>query len=215
MKDKNKLIKKIPYYFIYFRLILIPIIIILGFTKHFLPIIILIILVIISDFLDDYLAKKWIVQSEKKKILDVFCEKLLFISILLSLVFRFHILLFPLLMEILIGITNIYYYNKTQKLNILPIGQIKTVLLFIFIIIIFINIYHPTFIFKATNLMIINIQILTLISYFIDYHNKQFEKKQKEIEKKREERINDLEDKTIMLDKIEDLLKDYEKKDIL
>ena len=39
--------------------------------------------------------------------------------------------------------------------------------------------------------------------------------REKENQKNRDKRTTDLEDKTIMLDKIEDLLKDYEKNDIL
>ena len=213
---RNDIVKKIPDYLTLFRLILAPIIIILGFTKHFIPIIILIIIAAITDFLDGYLAKKWLVQSKKWQKLDVTISKVFIISILLSLALKFHILFLPLILEIVIGISNLYYFNKTNSYKVLEIGKIKSVLLFATIIIAFGCIYKlPTFFLKAIGYSSINLQILTLISYYINYKNILFEKEEKENQKNRDKRTTDLEDKTIMLDKIEDLLKDYEKNDIL
>ena len=197
---RNDIVKKIPDYLTLLRLILAPIIIILGFTKHFIPIIILIIIAAITDFLDGYLAKKWLVQSKKGQ----------------KLALKFHILFLPLILEIVIGISNLYYFNKTNSYKVLEIGKIKSVLLFATIIIAFGCIYKlPTFFLKAIGYSSINLQILTLISYYINYKNILFEKEEKENQKNRDKRTTDLEDKTIMLDKIEDLLKDYEKNDIL
>lgn len=45
---RNDIVKKIPDYLTLLRLILAPVIIILGFTKHFIPIIILIIIAAIT-----------------------------------------------------------------------------------------------------------------------------------------------------------------------
>lgn len=213
---KNDIIKKIPDYITLFRFVLAPIIIVLGFTKHFLPIIILILLAALTDFLDGYLAKKWLVQSKKGQKLDVAINKVFIISILFSLAFKFPILLIPFLLEIVIGCSNLYYYTKTNKNETLTIGQIKAVLLFIVIIIAFGCIYKlPIFFLRAISYASINIQILTIASYYVHYCNTIFEQKEKVNKKRRDQRIADLEDKTIMLDKIEDLLKDYEKKDIL
>lgn len=213
---RNDIVKKIPDYLTLLRLILAPIIIILGFTKHFIPIIILIIIASITDFLDGYLAKKWLVQSKKGQKLDVTISKVFIISILLSLALKFHILFLPLILEIVIGISNLYYFNKTNSYKVLEIGKIKSVLLFATIIIAFGCIYKlPIFFLKAIGYSSINLQILTLISYYINYKNILFEKEEKENRKNRDKRTTDLEDKTIMLDKIEDLLKDYEKNDIL
>ena len=174
---RNDIVKKIPDYLTLLRLILAPIIIILGFTKHFIPIIILIIIAAITDFLDGYLAKKWLVQSKKGQKLDVTISKVFIISILLSLALKFHILFLPLILEIVIGISNLYYFNKTNSYKVLEIGKIKSVLLFATIIIAFGCIYKlPTFFLKAICYSSINLQILTLISYYIKYKNILFEK---------------------------------------
>lgn len=217
MKNTNNLIKKIPNYLSLFRLILAPIIIILGITKHFLPIMILIIMAALTDFLDGYLAKKWLVQSKKGMKLDIIIGKIFIISLLLSLSFQFHLLIIPLLLELIIAFSNLYYFSKNQTINILNIGKIKTVILFLLILVSFICIFKnlPTRWWNAFAYMAINIQILTLISYFTQYQNDCYEAKMKNETKKRNQRMDDLENKTIMLDKIEDLLQDYEKRDIL
>ena len=90
---RNDIVKKIPDYLTLLRLILAPIIIILGFTKHFIPIIILIIIAAITDFLDGYLAKKWLVQSKKGQKLDVTISKVFIISILSLIRFCSHLAL--------------------------------------------------------------------------------------------------------------------------
>lgn len=213
---KNDIIKKIPDYLTWLRLVLAPIIIVLGITKHFIPIIILVIISALTDYLDGYLAKTWLVQSKKGQKLDVAVNKIFIISILFSLAFKFHILFIPFILEIAIGVTNLYYYNKTNKNEILMIGKIKSVIEFILTIIAFGCVYKlPIFLLKAICYTTINIQSLTIFSYYINHYNIIFDQKERENKKIRDKRITDLEDKTIMLDKIEDLLKDYEKKDIL
>lgn len=217
MKNTNDLIKKIPDYLSLSRLVLAPIIIILGLTKHFIPIIILIMLAALTDFLDGYLAKKWLVQSKKGIKLDVAISKVFTISLILSLAFQFHLLFIPLLLEVAIAFSNLYYFSKNQKVEVLTIGKVKTIILFLLILVSFLCIFTnlPTRLWNAFVYTTINIQILTIISYFIQYQDYCYELKNKEQAKKRNQRMDDLENKTIMLDKIEDLLQDYEKKDIL
>lgn len=210
---KNDIISKIPNYLTLFRLILAPIIIILGITNHFVLLIVLIILASLTDFFDGYLARKWLVQSIKGAKLDSFVDKIFTTSIILSLSFRFPLLLIVLILEIIIALSNLYYYHKTNDFTTLMIGKIKTTLLFLLIITLFIMIAFnlKNQIFQALLYATINLQILTLASYYVHYKNNMFDIKKKKMAQKKD----DLENKTIMLDKIEDLLKDYEKKDIL
>ncbi len=217
MKNRNDFIRKIPDYLSLSRLIFAPVIIILGLTKHFIPIIILIILAALTDFLDGYLAKKWLVQSKKGMKLDIVVSKIFIISLILSLAFQFHLLWIPLLLEIAIAFSNLYYFSKNQKIEVLTIGKVKTSILFLLILVSFLCMFTnlPIRLWNAFIYASINIQILALISYFIQYQDYCYELKNKEQMKKRNQRMDDLENKTIMLDKIEDLLKDYEKKDIL
>ena len=213
---KNKKIKKIPEYITYFRLALVPLILLFGITKHYKVVFVLIILAFISDFLDGYLAHKWLVESKKENALDVLINKVFFISVILVFAFKIHFLIIPLILEIAIGGLNFYYFNKNGKVETLMIGKIKSVIQALLII------CSLTFIFKLIPYKVlngfiianINIQILTIIYYYLHYKDN---KKEKNEIKTREQRkqLEDLEEKTLYLDKIQDLLKDYENNDVL
>ena len=82
---RNDIVKKIPDYLTLLRLILAPIIIILGFTKHFIPIIILIIIAAITDFLDGYLARKYNLVTDLGKVMDAIADKVLVNGVLIVL----------------------------------------------------------------------------------------------------------------------------------
>lgn len=216
-KKQNDIIKKIPDYLTASRIIIAPIIILLGIFGFYKFIVFLVILSIISNILDGYLAKKWLVETNRGIKFDLLINKFFYISILFSLAFKIKLLFIPLILEIIIGLSNIYYFNKTNKTDILEIGKIKSIVLSILILMSFIYLFS-NFSIRLENgiiYMVINIQLLSIISYYFNYENIIYEQEELENKNKLAKTMDKLENKTIMLDKIEDLLNDYEKKDIL
>lgn len=195
------------------RIVLTPIIIILGFTKHFYSMTILGGIAAMTDFLDGYLARKWNVISPTGAKLDTVADKVFAISLAGCLMREENILIIPFVLEIIIGSTNLYYHLHNKKVESLMIGKIKTCILFITvvcgIITIFWNQIH--FIFYGFAYTTIHLQILCLIYYGIDYF---FPKQKPSIEdnamhkKIMEEQSKDIE-QTIILENLEELAKEY------
>ena len=171
MKKINELKKYVPNALTIIRIILTPIIIIFGVLKYTKVVIVLITLATLTDLLDGYLARKLKVTSLLGAKLDAVADKLFAISIIACLVTTFKLLWIPLILEILLGLTNLYYHLKSKKTNSLMIGKIKTVFLFITIIIGIITSFYPKwyFLLRGMSYATINLQILSLIKYGIDH----------------------------------------------
>lgn len=153
------------------RIILTPIIIVLGIFGKLKFIIIVAILCAITDLFDGKLARKWNVVSNKGAKLDAVADKVFAIGLTLALVFKYKILIYPLILEIIISITNLYYYSKIKKPKSLMIGKIKTTLLFISIIAYMTIAFYSKidFIANGFTYATINLQVLCLIFYFLNY----------------------------------------------
>lgn len=173
MKNINDLKKYIPNILTIIRIILTPIIIIVGILKHTKIVIALITLATLTDLLDGVLARKWKVTSLTGAKLDAVADKLFAISIIGCLITTFKILWIPFILEIILGLTNLYYHLKNNKTNSLMIGKIKTVFLFITMIIGIITTFYSSWYFLLRGMVYatINLQILSLIKYAIDYFN--------------------------------------------
>lgn len=153
------------------RIVLTPIIIILGLLNKTNLVIIFATICALTDMLDGKLARKWNIISRKGAKLDTIADKIFGIGIIISLIRKKHLLIFLLILEIIIAITNLYYYYSTNKVESLIIGKIKTTFLYCSIIFCMISLYFKV----ATNLTngfiyaTINLQILCLIQYFFNF----------------------------------------------
>lgn len=192
------------------RIVLTPIIIILGLLNKTNLVIILAIICALTDMLDGKLARKWNVISKKGAKLDTAADKIFGIGIIISLIRKKHLLIYILILEIIIASTNLYYYYKTNKVESLMIGKIKTTFLFLGIIFCMISLYFKV----ATNITngfiyaTINLQILSLIRYFINFLNN---KNSITVENNltHQKIMNEEIEKTIEINTLTDLMEEY------
>ena len=170
-------IKNIPNMLTLTRIISTPIIVILLFLKQYIIALILAIIGAITDMLDGKIARKYNVVSVKGAKLDDIADKLFAISLLFYLSFnnvsnfKFNPAIIILILEVLISILNTYIHLKTNITKTLMIGKVKTVCLFISIILsVFLsfNSFFKTFT-TALLFTTINLQCLTFISYLKNY----------------------------------------------
>lgn len=208
------------------RIVLTPIIMICGIIKQIKIVIILTIIAALSDFLDGRLARKWKVTSLTGAKMDAVADKLFAIGIIGCLITKFRILWIPFILEIIIGITNLYYHLKNQKTESLMIGKIKTVFLFSTVIIGIITTFNSNIhcILIGMVYATINLQILSIFQYGYEFFHP---KKEITIEDNpmHKEIMNDKEldeelyDKTLILENLQKIAEEYnynnEKDDIL
>lgn len=170
---ENKYKAMIPNILTITRIILTLIIIILGLTKNYLLMVIISIIAAITDFLDGYLARKWNVISLKGAKMDAVADKVFAIGIVGGLVTKFDILIYVLILEIILALSNLYYHYKTNRTESLFIGKFKTTLLFITIIICLFSliINNLNNIILGFGYVTINLQILSIISYLVNFIN--------------------------------------------
>lgn len=214
MKKINNLKKYVPNTLTTIRIILTPIIIAFGLLKYTKVVIVLITLATLTDLLDGFLARKLKVTSLLGAKLDAVADKLFAISIMGCLITTFKLLWIPFILEILLGITNLYYHLKSKKTNSLMIGKIKTVFLFITMIIGIITTFYPKwyFILRGMAYATINLQLLSLIKYGIDHFNpkEKITIEDNEMHKQiMEEEIDDF-DKTLILEDLQKLAEEYD-----
>ena len=175
--------------------------IILSLFKAYKIVIFLAIVGALTDMLDGKLARYWHVTSLKGAKLDDIADKVFSIGLLICLVPKYKNIIIILILEILIGSLNYYYYKKTNKTETLMIGKFKTTYLFITIILYFLNIVTTKFSFlnNGFRFMTINLQILCLISYYLKYYKTTHKIKEND---EQQELLND---NTIVVDSIDDL----------
>lgn len=171
MSAKNKVL--IPNILTLSRIILTPIIIILGITKNYKLAIILIAIAAITDFFDGKLARKWNSVTEFGAKLDAIADKIFAIGLIACLINKSNLFIALLIFEIIIGLFNFYSYHKTKNIKSLMIGKIKTALLFITVIVGFCSVFFNLFdnIINGFIICTLNIQVLSLISYIIYYYD--------------------------------------------
>lgn len=169
MDKKYKIL--IPKYLTLFRFIVAPVVLLLSIMKWYIPLIILVILAFLSNLIDNILNRVWRVNSKSRIKLDLVANKSLILVIVGWLMVQYPILITVFVLECILSIMNIYFYNKTRKLEVLKIGKWKDVLLsitlltYLFLFVSFgtLNIsYGFTY---AT----INLQVLSILQYFIFY----------------------------------------------
>ncbi len=151
------------------RIFLTPVILTLGLTNHIWTLIILAIIVALTDFFDGRLARKYNVVSSLGAKLDAIADKVLAIGLLFLLIYRNPAFFYALILEVIIGSLNLYFYLRKKIAISLLVGKIKTWFIFITIILGFVNVLFPSLNFKINWLVYITcaVQIVTLLSYII------------------------------------------------
>lgn len=169
MDKKYKIM--IPKYLTLFRVIITPIILFLGIMKWYIAVIIIAVIAFLTGILDNILNNIWKVNSKSRIKLDLFANKVLLLGITGSLMFKYHILIITFILDLIISVINIYFYNKKGKMEVLKIGKWKDSLyaitllsyLFLFISIGKLNINY------GFTYALINLQILSVINYLVFY----------------------------------------------
>ena len=133
---------------------------------------------IITDFFDGKFARKFGVVSEFGIKLDAICDKIFAMSLVIPAVFEFSILIFNLIMELAISYTNISSELKGNNPRTTFIGKIKTTILSITLILIYIPNVKFDVLFGASIITLI-FQVITLVGYINIDANKDKKKKKK------------------------------------
>lgn len=172
MKDFKK---NIPNILTISRLVLTPIIIILGLVfNQYQLVIILSSICALTDLFDGKLARKWNIVSEKGAKLDASADKIFSIGLILCLIRKVRSLFIILILEIFIAAYNSYfYYKKTHCTNTLMAGKFKATALYLAIITSMICVFVPKIVPLRSGFIYatINLQIITIISYISFYYN--------------------------------------------
>ncbi len=195
--------KKLPNIITFSRLVLTLFIIIFGLLKHYNIVLVFCILASLTDFLDGFFARKFKASSNFGAKLDAVVDKVFVISLLITLIHFNKAFLVLLILEVIIAISNLYYYFTLFKTKSLLVGKIKTWSLFLTIIIAYINIFFKISllnnILNGFLLMTGNLQFLSLLAYF-EFFIKNINKK--EIDNTTSLKL----EKTIYVDNLDDLL---------
>lgn len=184
MKIPYKFKKFFPNVLTGFRLVIAPIIIILGLMGKVNIVLLLTILSCLTDLFDGYFARKWNVSSQFGAKLDAISDKVFAISLLISLTKNIKSLWILIILEVSIALINLYFYSKTHKSETLLIGKMKTTSLFICIVISFFYLFFHKlhFLLNGFIYMTLNLQILAGSSYIVHFIKKTKEKKENTLE---------------------------------
>ena len=159
--------KHIPNILTSFRILLTPVIILLGITNHYKLLITLAIITALTDSIDGILARRWNVVSELGAKLDAIADKCLAIGLLIILIVKNQTFFYVLLLECLIAAINLYFYFLKRVSASLLVGKIKTWIIFITIILGFVGIVVPSIKVDIFIYITVAMQIVTLICYLI------------------------------------------------
>lgn len=202
MDKKYKIL--IPKYLTYSRIIFTPVIILLGIIKLDLLMLIFAILISLTSIGDTVLNRIWKVSSNKRTKLDLLADKIFVLGINGYFMFKYKILIITFILELIISIINIYFFYKKNKIHVISLGKYKLtsyiVCLMLFILNNKINVLS---ICNGFSYITINLQILSILEYLFYFIN--FNKPSINDNKMHTKIMNDLEEKTLILDNINDL----------
>lgn len=168
------------------RLIVTPLVIYLGINSEFFALIIIAAFIIMTDALDGFLARRWNVTSELGAKLDAIGDKCLAFSLLVILIFHNHYFFYVLVLEGLIALFNIFVFYKEKLFTSLLIGKLKTWVIFITILLGFLNIILTKIDIPVNLFVILTVlfQIASLIQYINAYMAHKNQKKNLKLENK-------------------------------
>lgn len=183
MKIPYKFKKIFPNLLTGFRLVIAPIILILGLMGKEHIVLILTIIACLTDLFDGFFARKWDVSTQFGAKLDAVSDKIFAISLLISLTKKIKLLWIIILLEIAIALINLYFYSKMHKSETLMIGKIKTTCLFLCIVISFFYLFFHKFYFLLHGFiyMTMNLQILAGSSYIVHFIKKNKDKEKNKL----------------------------------
>lgn len=166
--------KNIPNILTIIRIILTPIIIILGINNQINLATIFIIIASITDLFDGMLARKWDVVSSFGAKLDQFADKVFAVSILIVLLNKSSYFIPIFVLEFIIASINLFFYFKHNVGKSLYIGKVKTVFLYMSMGLWFLaNIISIDNVLRITCYLTMFLQVICIISYLIYYLDKQ------------------------------------------
>lgn len=137
---------------------------------------IMIIIFALTDTFDGYFARKYNAISTFGKYLDAFVDKVFALTILISLIIKtaiynnnFYLIIITIILELIISCINLYSFFKELKPSSTKWGKIKTIFLFSLLALLFLNkvINLPSNLLLIFNIITIILQLITVISYFI------------------------------------------------
>ena len=137
---------------------------------------IMIIIFALTDTFDGYFARKYNAISTFGKYLDAFVDKVFALTILISLIIKtviynnnFYLIIITIILELIISCINLYSFFKELKPSSTKWGKIKTIFLFSLLTLLFLNkvINLPSNLLLIFNIITIILQLITVISYFI------------------------------------------------
>ena len=203
--DKNYKIL-IPKYLTYSRIIFTPIIILLGIMKLNILMFIFTLIISLTSIGDTVLNKLWKVNSNKRTKLDLLADKIFVLGINGYFMFKYKILIITFMLEVIISIINIYFFYKKNKVHIVNLGKYK-LLTYVICLLLFIinNNINILSICNGFCYVTINLQVLSIIEYVIYYIS--FNKPSINNNEMHKKIMKDFEEKTIILDNINDLEK--------
>lgn len=167
----KSIIKNIPNILTCIRIIMTPFIIYFSLMENLKLAIILIIIASITDMLDGLIARSFNLTSEIGAKLDTIADKLFAGCIIISLIFTNKLFIISLIGEILITIINLISFAKNKNPHTEYIGKIKTIILFITIILEFISLLYCNLQVFVNIMIIISFifQIICFITYIKYY----------------------------------------------
>lgn len=191
------------------RIVLTPIIIILGMMKQIPLVIVLAGLSAITDCIDGKLARKWNTVSEIGAKLDAVADKIFAIGLCLCLTSIFSTLWIIVGLELILAICNLIFHYKSKKTQSLWIGKLKTTVLFITILFVICYHFFPNLIFMIQGLIYvcINLQVLCILEYSFNFYDNMHPISVED--NLMHQQI--MEEKTIEIEHLEEFLTQYEK----
>lgn len=137
---------------------------------------IMIIIFALTDTFDGYFARKYNAISTFGKYLDAFVDKVFALTILISLIIKtviynnnFYLIIITIILELIISCINLYSFFKELKPSSTKWGKTKTIFLFSLLTLLFLNkvINLPSNLLLIFNIITIILQLITIISYFM------------------------------------------------
>lgn len=132
----------------------------------------------ISDALDGYFARKLSAYSKFGQYLDAISDKLYFYLIIILLIYKYYLMVIPLIIELIISVINYLILKKNKKVFTERVGKFKTTLLIIDLILGIISIKIKEIIYPhiIILLLVLYFEFQTVFAYINQLNNKSKEK---------------------------------------
>ncbi len=174
----NKFMKFLVNFITVSRIIFSLFFILLSKNINYNILLVLIIILFLTDFIDGFLARKFNVQTLFGSILDTLADKILSIVLIIPLLKENNILYLIVVGEIIIAIINIRARFRRKLTRVCMFGKIKMWLLSITIIFLYLNLfYYISNSFTFLLIVVTFIFQLIVTVYYIFYLRKQSDRK--------------------------------------